>query len=450
MASFAGRDDWRILRPSDVPVETTDLEGWLHREEALGRRILMVCEDPNTHSEWLTVAMGNCDSAMLCAPMLPDGSQPQMLAAKDAPFLQASRETSTHLLIYREATPTPITGTAAWLTHHDVGLHHHLALDNGGDFARVGRFIRGEAIGLVLSGGGAFGAAHIGALKALQERGFVFDMVGGTSIGSAMAAIIGLGLPPEEGVAISQEMFVKKKSMGRLTFPLYSMLDHHRFDSQLQKHCRGLNVEDMPLNFFSLAANLRDNSVKLMRRGPLWQAIRASSALPGVLPPFVNSAGDVLIDGGLLDNVPITQMRRIKSGPNLILNFNHGGQWQVTARYSSLPGRLGALARFLGLQKMPKPRFPIISSILARSMVVSARQLMDRTDLGSDALVELKTLPGMGFLEWSKSKKQFDASYAEISQLLDDLQIQQASHNPAEQIDQLSRIGAHLSDPMAT
>ncbi|MEO1745938.1 MAG: hypothetical protein AAFR13_05335, partial [Pseudomonadota bacterium] len=159
-------------------------------------------------------------------------------------------------------------------------------------------------------------------------------------------------------------------------------------------------------------------------------------------PPVVTEHGDVLIDGGLLDNIPITPMRELKAGPNVIFSFDHIKPWKVKAPYSALPGRLGALARMLKLKKVSKPRFPTVFSVLARSMVVSARRLMEATDISGDVMIELQTVRGMGFLDWRKGRSQFDVAYRQMSELLDELRIDDGSSDAAAK---LARIATHMS-----
>jgi len=224
-------------------------------------------------------------------------------------LLDTTLKPNIQLVLYRQETSQPTTDTARWLDNRDVALHHHIALDSEADFARLGRFVRGEAIGLVLCGGGSFGTAHLGVIQALHERGYTFDFYGGTSIGAAMGGSLAIGLSTGRIMDLCEDLFIKSKAMSRFTVPKHSVFDHHRLDTALMKHFGRHNIEDMPINFFAVATSLTDNDVAVMRRGPLWQALRASASLPGVFPPFIKEDGEVLIDGGLIDNDQ-SQIRR--------------------------------------------------------------------------------------------------------------------------------------------
>ncbi|MEL6436664.1 MAG: patatin-like phospholipase family protein [Pseudomonadota bacterium] len=442
-AAFGAHAQWSIVASDDVPKGDVEaVSDWLQTREAEAGNLLLLCAEPEKNNAWFEAAFENSDTVVVVAPPEWMDAENPTLSAREQRIFSGSKDLDVHLALPRPNKSNAISGTGAWLSERPVRLHHHLALDDAASFERMARFVRGEALGLVMSGGGAFGTAHLGAIKALQERGFVFDMVGGTSIGCAMAAVLAMEMAPSDAMDICEDMFLKSKAMGRFTVPLYSVLDHRQLDLQLKKHYGERRVEDLPVNYFAVATNLSTNDLHLMRDGPVWQTVRASASLPGVFPPVVTEHGDVLIDGGLLDNIPITPMRELKAGPNVIFSFDHIKPWKVKAPYSALPGRLGALARMLKLKKVSKPRFPTVFSVLARSMVVSARRLMEATDISGDVMIELQTVRGMGFLDWRKGRSQFDVAYRQMSDLLDDLRIDDGNSEAAEK---LARIAAHMS-----
>jgi NTE family protein len=245
----------------------------------------------------------------------------------------------------------------------------------------------------------------------LQERGYNFDFIGGTSVGAALAAAMSLAIPPREIMDVCEHLFLKSKAMSRLTVPKYGVLDHTRLDNALKHHYGAYNVEDMPLNFFAIATSLTDNDERVLRSGPLWQAVRASTAVPGVFPPFIMEDGEVLIDGGLLNNVPITVMRDLKSGPNLILNFLPPKPWRARTSYEDFPNRGQAIAALFKRAKKGAPRKPTMFSILSRTMVVNSRRLLQHTDIGDDVLLNISTLRGMGFMNWKRGRELFDVAY---------------------------------------
>src|SRR5690606_32645925 len=150
---------------------------------------------------------------------------------------------------------------------------------------RLLRFVSGTALGFVACGGGALCAAHVGLFKALTEAGVSFDITGGTSAGSAMAAALVLERSPEEVNRAVLDIFVSNKAMRPFSWPRYSLLDHRHFDQHLGRYIARVDIEDLWIPFFAVSTNLSSYSLNRHRRGDLWTAVRASSSIPALLPP---------------------------------------------------------------------------------------------------------------------------------------------------------------------
>lgn len=186
------------------------------------------------------------------------------------------------------------------------GRPHHFS-----DFARLARRLCGKSIGLVLGGGGARGCAHVGVIQALEERGIPIDMIGGTSIGS----LIG-GLYAKEGEVVSSYGRAKKFSgrMGSLwrfasdlTYPVVSYTTGHEFNRGIFKALADTHIEDMWLPFFCNTTNITWSRMEVHTTGYAWRYIRGSMTLAGLIPPLVDE-GNMLVDGGYVDNLPVSVM----------------------------------------------------------------------------------------------------------------------------------------------
>ena len=129
--------------------------------------------------------------------------------------------------------------------------------------------------------------------------------MGGTSGGAAMTAAFVRGVGPDEIERAVHDIFVRRRAMRRWTWPRYSLLDPSVLDACLEQHFTSLDIEDLPLPYFAVATNLTRNEPVCIRSGPLWHAVRASSAIPALLPPVISRDGDMLVDGCLLENVPV-------------------------------------------------------------------------------------------------------------------------------------------------
>ncbi|MCP4386546.1 MAG: hypothetical protein GY798_34905, partial [Hyphomicrobiales bacterium] len=319
-------------------------------------------------------------------------------------FLVADRA----LVVWRQTAAQPIADTDNWLAPREVKLHHHVARDSRADFARVGRFLSGSALGLVLGGGAALGCAHLGVAKALQEAGEPIDFFGGTSVGAAMAGALALGLTPDEIVDLTEEMFVHQRAMRRLTIPLHSLLDHRVFDAQLRRNYAGRAIEDLPFNFFAVSASLTSNDAHVHRKGPTWEAVRASGAIPGILPPFITGAGEVLIDGAMIDNVPVAIMRKLKIGPNVVVRLRRPRPWRVRARYDGFPAP-GAVLRNILTRRTRS--YPSLSNVLVRGMIMASEQRLGSVSTEGDLFLVPKGTAGVGFMDWKKGRQVADAAY---------------------------------------
>ncbi len=352
------------------------------------------------------------DDLMLVAPSADARAEPLQIEREAARFFTPEH---LSLVVCRERSDAPISATARWLKDRDVALHHHVALDNQSDFERLARFLTGTATGLVLGGGGVFGCAHIGVARALKEAGVAIDFIGGTSVGAGVAAALAAGFDPDEILHRAEEMFVRNRTMRRVTVPIYSLLDHRAFDTSLQRHYGDRRMEDLPLNCFAVSANLTSRQMYVHRRGPLWEAVRASTAIPGILPPFIAEEGDVLVDGALVDNVPVDVMRKLKLGPNIVVLFQHSGEWRFTKGYAELPSR-GALLRHLILRRRAMD-YPTLVSILMRGMFLSSESIK-RMSAPGDLFVSPAVPPEIRLLDWRRSREIAATAYVQMKDIL--------------------------------
>lgn len=181
------------------------------------------------------------------------------------------------------------------------------------DFMRLARILQGQAVGLVLGGGGARGFAHLGVIKALEEAGIPVDMVGGTSMG----AFVG-GLYAREHSMVGMYLRAMKFA-GRaalvwrmawdLTYPYTAYTTGHEFNRGVWKAFGYHRIEDSWLLFFANSTNITHLVMEIHTRGHAWRYVRALMLLAGLLPPVCDD-GLMLLDGGYLDNLPVAEMRR--------------------------------------------------------------------------------------------------------------------------------------------
>ncbi|MEL6238067.1 MAG: cyclic nucleotide-binding and patatin-like phospholipase domain-containing protein [Pseudomonadota bacterium] len=417
-ASLAKYDDPRLVRRADMPgdlsPEDSGFGAWVAQlEGSAGRVILRASREDDA---WNRAIARNADDALLVAPLYDRRPELSALEEYALPLFQRANR---QLMLWRPMAAKGIAGAPAWLEHRDVKLHHHVPLDSDAAFDRIARFMAGKANGVVLAGGGALGCAHIGVMQALLENGVPIDYYGGTSAGAAMAGALAQGLSAAETLEQMHEMFIANKAMKKMTVPVHSFLDPRVFDEQLQKRYGTQDIADLPFNFFAVSTNLSTNGIFIHTRGPLWEAVRASGSLPTILPPLITEEGDILVDGGVLDNIPVAIMRELKAGPNVVvaLRSDAGSQWRIEAKYGDVRSP-GKIVRDIVFRRKPEREFPSLIEIMSRSMVVASEGSVERSLAQADALLIPPIPKDMQILDWHLGKDVAEAARAFTEQAI--------------------------------
>jgi NTE family protein len=383
-----------------------------------GYDYVLFLADPEL-TPWTEKAIRHADLLLAAARHHADPT-PNALERLAAEFLAPE---ARRLLLLHERKGR-VSGTARWLAERAVAMHHHVALDGPADVERLYRFVSGTARGLVACGGGALCAAHIGVYKALVEGGTEFDIMGGTSAGSAMVAAFALGTAPDEVDRCVHDMFVVNKAMRRYTWPRYSLLDHTNFDAQLRRYFGGTDIEDLWLPFFAVSTNLSRFRLHHHRHGSLWTAVRASGSIPVLLPPVYTSDGEMLVDGCLLDNVPVRAMQEVKSGPNVVVSFMIPELERFAVAYETLPSRAELVRLALNpLRRDLLPPAPGLTAVLMRSLMANRRDFQ-RHMTGEDLLLVPPLPKSIGFLDWHRHTELYRSAYRWTLEELQRLKVQ--------------------------
>lgn len=299
--------------------------------------------------------------------------------------------------------------TNRWLELREVAHHHHVAIGNRSDHDRLARFLVGKATGLVACGGGAYCAAHIGVYKAFYERGVAFDMYGGASGGGAMAAAFAMQLEPDDLDDRTHDIFINRGALRHVTLPRYSLVDHTHFDQALRAHFQELLIEDLAVPFFAVATDFYSGREVILRTGYLWQAVRATGSIPGVLPPFHTEEGNVLVDGSLVNNLPLSAMRKLKTGPNIAIDFDLPPAGISPIQYSTIPGRWQLLRSYLLPFVGRRPSAPSLGNVIVRAMTMSRERTSELGDC--DRLISPPLPPEMKVLDWSRHSELMTTAY---------------------------------------
>jgi len=364
------------LPPAHHHEVSSGLTEWLADQEERHRAVVFLADGEDT--VWSRLALRHADAVLWVAQA---GGDPARRPLEEALAATGADHGALHALVLQHpGQPQQLPGTARWMAGRRVSHHFHVREGVPSDLARLARILAGDAVGLVLGGGAARGFAHIGVYRALHEAGIPVDWVGGSSIGAVLGAPIAMGLSPTEVADQARRAFVEGRPFSDMTVPVLSLLRGKRMERLIRMHLQG-DIEDLPIPFFCISSNLGRGVARVHDRGSLVRAVRASVSLPGVFPPAVVD-GQLAVDGGILDNLPVGTMQRQPVGKVIAVDVTSRQDYAVD--YEAVPSPWTVLAsRFLPF--LPRYRVPRFLSLMLKSAEIgtmaAVRAAGERADL---------------------------------------------------------------------
>jgi NTE family protein len=332
VAEFVGRDP---AEPGVFDDIRRRVVAWCEEREEEGTSLLLLCDADQT--PWTRWCLQQTDRIVVVAKAADTGSIARIAAVFAGREVAGAPVLVDLLLVQDPACEIP-QGTRPWMELPCRRRHFHVRLGNEGDFRRAARRLREKAIGVVLGGGGARGFAHIGALQALEEAGVPIDAVGGTSMGSVMAAVYARGWSPQRILELVRDVFQDARSVIDLDFPMVALLGGRKLDSVLHSVFEEIDVSDFWLPSYCISSSLTSASMVVHDRGLAWQCLRASCSLPGIFPP-VHADGELLVDGGIVNNVPMDIMgKECEGGTVIAIDVGGGGAQHFDAEHAQATG----------------------------------------------------------------------------------------------------------------
>ena len=368
----AQRLDTLLNRPGITEVDEEDAAGirltaWLDEQES--HHQFLIYETDATASLWTRRCLRQADEILLVADAASDPApgtvESALLGVRDV----ISKARQSLVLLHRDGSRLP-SGTSRWFANRNIQRNFHVRLDTEKDFGRMARRLGDAAIGLVLGGGGARGLAHIGVVRALREAGVPIDMIGGTSMGAVMASLVAMDQDWDQMLETNREAWMRRKPHKEYSLPFISLIRSRRLDSMAQKIWGEIEIEDLWISFFCISCNLSTSTMVVHERGSLWKAIRASASLPGVFVPVL-SDGNILVDGGLVNNLPGDVMRERACRTLIVVDV--GSQHEFTYKLPEFPSPW----QFLRSRILPftaRIEVPHIVDVLIRTTDVSSSQ----------------------------------------------------------------------------
>ncbi|KAI6202346.1 hypothetical protein M3Y96_00938500 [Aphelenchoides besseyi] len=373
---------------------------WLNAQEESYPLIIYECD--YTATNWTRRCLRQADTILVVG--LGHVAPPKRQLIEDHLNMNQDgiRTTKKLILLWREDTAHP-SDTFEWLKGSWFSGHYHVRapdrmfqwnrkndemevvnfyedtifphnVDFNSDFSRLGRILTGNAVGLVLGGGGARGASHVGVIRAMREHGIPVDIVGGTSIGSMIGGIF--AEDPHNDVMTSLW-----RKIVDLTYAHSAMFTGAGFNRTLQELFGTKSIEDMWLPYFCITTDISTSEMRVHRSGPLWAYARASMSLAGYLPPLCDPEdGHLLLDGGYVNNLPADVMRSLGARCVIAVDVGSASDTDLYNYGDSLSGfwvmmnRLNPWAkpmRILGMEEI-QSRLAYVSCVRQLEMVKKA------------------------------------------------------------------------------
>ncbi|MFI4889012.1 MAG: patatin-like phospholipase family protein [Steroidobacterales bacterium] len=291
---------------------------------------------------------------------------------------------------------------ARWLAATPARRHHHIV--GTADVARLARLLAQKGVGLVLSGGGARGFAHLGVIQALREARVPIDCVGGSSIGSIIAAGLAMGWGDAEMRERYFRTFVATNPLSDYTFPLVALTRGRKVARLLQQEFGEVGIEDLPVPFFCVSANLSTGRACEHRSGLLWHTLRASVAIPGIMPPVFRDE-EVLVDGAAVNNLPVDIMQDFT--PGFVIGSDAGAVSSLRSR--GVASGQPPFWRLFRRTRTGKPRINIFQILMESNMVGSASSAAAQREFAD--LILKPPLLDIELLDWRAFQRVIDIGY---------------------------------------
>ncbi|HET9388948.1 MAG TPA: patatin-like phospholipase family protein [Steroidobacteraceae bacterium] len=376
---------------------------WFHRLERANDFVVYVTDF--RPSNWSKLCLRQADSLLLLANgEVTAHAWPALLARDEQPDKPQRLE-----LVLQHRSGSRRAATRPWIDLYPC-RHHHVS--NSADIARVARTLTGRAVGLVLSGGGARGLAHIGVMRAIREAHIPIDGIGATSIGAIIGGGWAAGWDYPEMLQRIRRSFVDTNPTSDYTLPLLSLLSGRKVGRLLRREFGETNIEDLPLPYYCVSTNLTSGQAAVHRRGPVWLWSRASVAIPGVLPPVI-ADGQVYVDGATISNLPVDIMREVLDGPVIAVDAGADRAFATDLELTETPPMWG----LPGWRRLRRSRINIMQILWRAGMVNSAATTIGQREL-ADLLLKPPT-DNINLLDWKSFERAIEVGYRHASEALE-------------------------------
>jgi predicted acylesterase/phospholipase RssA/CRP-like cAMP-binding protein len=362
-----------------------DPEGLARAEHDHDRVVLSAGLDASGHSGWWESCLRQSDRAVL-------------VARTDDPPPAAWQGPSGAELVLVGPPPSEEELTAWCEAISPWQLLHVTDTDLPRGIGPLVARLAGRSLGLVLAGGGARAMTHVGFLAELEDAGIEVGRVAGASLGAIVAAGWARGWDAATLESVFYEEFVRHNPFGDYTVPVAALSKGRRTAELLRRRLGNGRIEGLPRQFRCVSTDLLARSRHVHRAGPLAEAVVASCRLPVLFPP-VRSEGRLLVDGGVLDNMPVGLLTERDEGPIVAVNIG-----------MSTGGPRPGSGRPL--------RIPALGETLMRTMMIGSAGAADQARAAGAYVVTPPSL-GVGLLEFHQMDRMVHAGRMSARALLE-------------------------------
>ena len=360
-------------------------------------------------AEWRRVCARQVDQLFLVARQGVAPSPDARLRADEA----AMPNRPIELILTRAGDAARTMQAQGWLDVLGCGKLHQLRDGSEVDLSRMTRLLTG-------TGGGACALGRRRARLRSRRRPAGAARSGGADRPDRRRldgrdrrrAGVCLGWDPHELDARMRAAFVSSNPLGDMALPMIALSGGRRVTMRLQEHFEEVEFADLDLPFFCVSSNLTSGLPQVHDRGIVRHALRASCALPGIMPPVVVD-GEVLVDGGVLRNLPTDIMRERCRGP--VVGVDVALTEDLSAADIESPP---SLWRFLASGAWK--RGPPLVSLLIRSATVTTHREFAAAREASDLLIA-PMIDGVGLQDWKLYDRAVEAGYRSASEALEKL-----------------------------
>lgn len=380
---------------------------------------VVYCATSKDPLEWLEKLAHQVDTLVL---IVKDGTQ--AFPSWFETLLKKSGKCPGLVILKTEAGEFGMKSRSLWNVF-EPEWHYRLHLDDAKKWGSVGRMVQGQAINLVLSGGGCLGAIHCGILSALDRANFPIDTIGGTSAGAGIAIGYAMGDSPEVIARKFRYAFTEKKPFSAYTLPFHGLVNPKKLDQVLQHIADGRRLEESTIPVHVTVTNLSLSKAEVLTTGLSWEAMRMSGSLPGVLPPFLRD-GHSYIDGGVMNNFPVSVARQKYGGRHVGVTFKIPTDNLISCRYEDRPSTLHSVLSKFGLAK--ENDFPGLGGVLANSMMLSNSSVLKEAVNQVDLLLHPPVPPDVGVTSFERFDELYEIGVEYGDQYISDLRASESAN----------------------